>query len=310
MLPRRTFLGAAAAGLAAGQLRVAPRQIIDTHTHFYDPARPEGVPWPPKDDKILYRTVLPGEFVKLTKPFGVSGTIVVEASPWLEDNQWVLDVAKNHPAIVGVVGHLEPGQPEFPKHLERFVKNPLFRGIRLNRFKVTSIADGVGNPRFVADLKRMAAAGWEADVGSGPASLGDVVRLSDAAPDLRLVINHMPFDHPSGPHADSRFKAGMREVARRPQVFVKVSHVLRRRGETVPLEPAAYKAALDELWDIFGPDRLVYGSNWPVSDLLAPYGNIFGVVYDFFTAKGQEASDKYFWKNSIAAYLWTPRAAG
>jgi predicted TIM-barrel fold metal-dependent hydrolase len=299
----------AAAGLAAAQLSVTPREIIDTHTHFYDPARPEGVPWPPKDDKILYRTVLPGEFAKLAKPFGITGTIVVEASPWLEDNQWVLDLAKNHPVIVGVVGHLEPGQSEFPKHLERFAKDPLFRGIRLNRFKITSIAGGVRNPPFVADLKRMAAAGLAADVGSGPETLDEVVRLSDAVPDLRLVINHMPFDHPAGKRAGSAFKAGMREVARRPQVFVKVSLVLRRRGETVPLELVHYKPALEELWEIFGPDRLVYGSNWPVSDLLAPYGNVFGVVHGFFTAKGQEAADKYFWKNSVAAYRWRPRSA-
>src|SRR2546421_730543 len=68
-------------------------EIIDTHTHFYDPSRPQGAPWPGKSDKLLYRPVLPGEYKKLARPFGVVGAIVVEASPWLEDNQWLLDLA-------------------------------------------------------------------------------------------------------------------------------------------------------------------------------------------------------------------------
>src|SRR5438552_2260068 len=83
-------------------------RAIDAHTHFYDPHRPQGVPWPGKGDKLLYRTVLPPEFKQLTKKHHVQGTIVVEASPWLEDNQWLLDLAAKEPFIVGVVGRLDP----------------------------------------------------------------------------------------------------------------------------------------------------------------------------------------------------------
>ena len=55
----------------------APFPVVDTHTHFYDPTRPQGVPWPSKDDPLLYRSVLPKEFQALTKPFGVTGTVIV-----------------------------------------------------------------------------------------------------------------------------------------------------------------------------------------------------------------------------------------
>src|SRR5262245_55089403 len=94
---RRTFLKAAALASAGGIAGCATPSasdtaIIDTHTHFYDPTRPQGVPWPPKSDGLLYRPVYPDEFRKLAAPHGVSGTVVVEASPWLEDNQWVLDL--------------------------------------------------------------------------------------------------------------------------------------------------------------------------------------------------------------------------
>jgi L-fuconolactonase len=67
--------------------------IIDTHVHFYDPLRPGGVPWPPANDTLLYRPVLPEAYKKVTAGLSIKGVIEVEASPPLEDNQWVLDLA-------------------------------------------------------------------------------------------------------------------------------------------------------------------------------------------------------------------------
>ena len=104
--------------------------IIDTHTHFYNPFRPQGVPWPEKDDEILYRRALPEDYKALAVPEGVTGTVMVECSPWVEDNQWVLDLAAADPFVVGLVGHLEPDDPEFAVHLERFASDPVFVGIR------------------------------------------------------------------------------------------------------------------------------------------------------------------------------------
>ena len=128
---RRTFLSAAA-GVAAGDLGAAsgPIPIIDTHIHLFDPRRPEGVPWPEKDNKVLYQPALPDRFRRVTQGLGIVGAIEVECSPWLEDNEWVLDIAAHDTMIVGTVGDLVPGTPDFRKQLERFHRNPLFRGIR------------------------------------------------------------------------------------------------------------------------------------------------------------------------------------
>lgn len=67
--------------------------IIDTHTHFYDPSRPAGVPWPTEEGGPIYRTVLPEHHRSIAAPTGVVGTVVTAASAWLEDNQWLLDLA-------------------------------------------------------------------------------------------------------------------------------------------------------------------------------------------------------------------------
>ena len=293
---RRTFLAAAAGAAVLPAATVLPSTIIDTHAHFYDPSRPQGVPWPPKTETLLYRTVLPDEFVRVTKPFGVTGVIKVEASAWLEDNQWVLDLAAKNPVIVGSVGRLEPGTPDFRKNLARFHQNRLFRGIRLGK-----IQDG---PEFLADLKEMAGAGLELDAIGPPALLAQLVRLTDQVPNLRVVINHMPFDAPKDDGPRKEYQAALAELGKRPQVYSKVSGVVRSVDGRVPNDAAFYRPALDELWNTFGADRLIYGSNWPVSEKIAPYSTVFKVVREYFSSKGQAATDKYFWKNSKAAYRW------
>src|SRR5262245_59923013 len=185
---RRGFLGACAFGIAGATLRPpasllaadADQQpagpIIDTHTHFYDPTRPQGVPWPGKDDKLLYRTVLPKHFKAVAAPHGVTGTVVVEASPWIEDNQWLLDLAKDEPPLVGVVGRLTPGGDDFATNLKRFVKNPLFRGIRVSS---DDVKKGLGERRFLEDLRRLADSDLALDVNGGPDTPAEVARLAD-----------------------------------------------------------------------------------------------------------------------------------
>jgi predicted TIM-barrel fold metal-dependent hydrolase len=298
---RRSFL----AGLAslASAAKPPARRIIDTHTHFYDPTRPQGVPWPGKEESILYRPSLPDRFLKVAGPLGVTGTVVVEASPWIEDNQWVLDLAKDNPVIVGLVGHLKPGRPEFPAQLTRFIKNRLFLGIRVGGSAVVK-----GTEAFWSDMRRLAGANLELDVNGGPDMYRVLVRLADRVPDLRIVINHLPHDPPPDEAARVAAWSALRELGRRPHVYAKVSGVLRRVNGRVPDDVDFYRKALDELWEIFGPRRLVYASNWPVSDMLAPYATVLKVVREYFTQKGQDAVDRYFWKNSVEAYRWVQRS--
>lgn len=122
ILPVLVVLASAASATHGGDGEPELAPALDAHTHFYDPGRPQGVPWPGKEDKLLYRTVLPGDFKKLTKNHRVVSTIVVEASPWLEDNQWLLDLAARDPFVVGVVGHLDPGR-FLPSDSRRVVGN-------------------------------------------------------------------------------------------------------------------------------------------------------------------------------------------
>lgn len=289
---------------------IAPLPGIDTHIHLFDPTRPQGVPWPPKENKKLYLPALPERYRRVAAPFGIVGAIKVEASPWLEDNQWVLDIAAKDPMIVGVVGNIEPGTPDFKKNLARFGKNRLFRGIRYSTLWGRNFNAAVNRPEVIGDLKALAAANLSMDtVASGPGVLADLVRLSDMVPDLRFVIDHLPSLEPPGePSAFRRYEETLRELAKRPQITVKVSAVLRRVGGCVPTSSAFYKPRLDQIFDVFGEDRLMYGSDWPNSDNVGSYRDVFTVVRDYFTAKGPTVAEKYFWRNSVSVYQWIHRA--
>ena len=279
--------------------------IIDSHIHLFDPTRPQGVPWPAKDDKVLYRPALPARYRKIVRPFGITGAIVVECSPWVEDNQWVLDVAAKNKIIVGMVGNLEPGKREFRAQLDRFHRNPLFLGIRYGNLWDRNLAAELGNPAFVSGLKELAEAGLVLDTANQNAELiAAALRITDLVPNLRIVIDHLP----QFVERSAGIDASLRELGQRPKVYVKMSEVLRRVDGRVATDLNSYRANLDELFGIFGEDRVLFGSDWPNSDNWAPFSQIFGVVHEYFTAKGHAIAGKHFRRNSIAAYRWMPRS--
>ena len=278
--------------------------IIDAHTHFYDPTRPQGVPWPNPNDEFLYRTVLPEHYKEVAAPEGVTGTVVVEASEWVEDNAWVLDIAEREPFIVGVVGNLEPGSQGFGQNLDRFAASPLFLGIRLRG----SIVDQIADAAVAADLGKLAEKELAADLLTRPEHLPATAELAGRLPGLRIVVNHVAGVAIDGQDPDPVWVDGIRAVAERPNVFCKVSGLgSMTRQVPAPTDPAFYVPTLDVLWEAFGEDRLIYGSDWPVSARAMGYATVKKVVAEYFAAKGEEAAEKYFWRNSKAAYRWAER---
>ncbi|MFC1795363.1 amidohydrolase family protein [Planctomycetota bacterium] len=311
-ISRRRFLQYTGVSLAAGSVFAYPEStiaasasmpIIDTHTHFYDPTRPQGVPWPPRTDQLLFKPHLPKHFLALTEKYGVVGTVVVEASSLVQDNQWILDLAKENPVIVGFIGNLELGKPEFAGHLERFSANPIFRGLRLHGLTLTR---NLGNRVFKDDLRRLDDRQLTLDLVGDTQMLPAIWRLAKLVPDLRIVIDHLPFRKWDGDLTEAR--RGLTRIAELPNVYAKISNVVRRVDERIVEDPKFYRPVLDVLWELFGPDRAMFGSNWPVCGRIAPYASVVKVVAEYFSTKKQSDAEKFFRSNSQAAYQWKPRS--
>ena len=253
---------------------------------------------------MLYKTVLPEHFKAVAMPAGVTGAIIVEASEWIEDNQWILDLAAKEPFIKGFVGNLQPGTEGFAKDLDRFARNPLFRGIRPRGSRIKNREDAA----FFNDLAKLAEKDLELDLLITPPDLPDAVALIRRLPQLRVVINHVANVLIDGKAPNPAWVEGMQRAAENPRVYCKVSGLASAtRKIPAPKDTAFYAPTLDVLWAAFGEDRLVYGSDWPVCSRFAEYPDVLRVVKEYFGAKGKGASEKYFWKNAKAAYKWVDR---
>ena len=308
---RRAFMcsaTAAAAALGGGCLSAGsagvgrPAKVIDTHVHFFDPARPQGVPWPPKTDARLYRRTLPEDYRRLAVPQAADGVVVVEASPWVEDNQWVLDLAAREPLIVGLVGNLPLGTEPCSGHLKRFAANPVFKGVRIRDGNFAALVE---DRAFLRDMGEVAERGLCFDVHSPPAWVEQTERLSRAVPGLRLIVNHVANAPVTGGPPPDAWRRLMAALAARPHVFMKVSGLVEgtgRKAGDASADVELYRPVLDALWQTFGADRLLYGSNWPVSGRNAPLETVQKIALAFFAEKGQDALDKVFWRNACEAY--------
>jgi predicted TIM-barrel fold metal-dependent hydrolase len=306
----RTTVFAAAAKLAAAREDEMP--IIDTHLHLYDPTRPQGVPYPPGPNPPQQ---LPHHYGEDVTPLGIVGGIKVEASPWVEDNLWVLETIQDAPIIVGMIGDLDPTKPEFREYLERYHRNKLFLGIRYgNVWPGHDLVAAVQKPEFIENMKVFAQTGLTLEVANPRFDLMEAtVRLTDKVPELRVVVGHLQaLPLPSDPQVMRSYYNDLRELRAR-KAYAKISGLPRSANGLQQTDPAVYKPMLDFIWQIFGADFIVFGAGWsrmPVtpSPIERMKTNI-AIMQSYFMEKGRPAAEKFFWKNSIPAFRWVKRGA-
>ena len=285
--------------------------VIDTHIHLYDPKRPGGIPWPEKTNSILYRPSLPPRYRRISEPFGIVGAVAIECSPRNTDNEWLLRMARNNNLIVGIIGDLDPSLPEFSQQLDRLREDPLFFGIRYGNLWGRDLKSRLKEASFVDNLKLLARHQLLLESANPDTALiASLLQLTALVPNLQIILDHLPQAVPSKePLARETYLSDLRALSQRANVFVKGSEVLRRIDGTVPIDLSNYRAWLDEIWDIFGEDRLIFGSDWPNSDQMATFADTFNIIQKYLLLRGSTAAEKFFWRNSIQAYGWKPRNA-
>jgi L-fuconolactonase len=313
MMQRRDFLAGAAAtalsaGIAEAAASLADIPIIDTHVHLFDSRRPQGVPYAgsPEWAKEKNGVALPSTYRGYAVPLGIVGAIELEASPWIEDNLWVLEQEHTDPLFVGTVGDLEPEKPDFADEFARFRKDPLFLGIRCGNIWNRDVTKQVNDPKFIDGLRRIADADMVMDSANPTVELMQaMLKINDKIPKLRIVLDHIPSFDPT-PAEQAGYDAVLKEIHGRPTIYAKLSEIDHRTMKARGL--AAHKARMDQLMESFGEDRVVFGSDWPNSWGTATPAEIVAIARAYFATRSRAAAEKYFWKNSLAAYKWKKRA--
>jgi predicted TIM-barrel fold metal-dependent hydrolase len=285
--------------------------IIDAHIHLFDGTRPQGATYM---GSAAYReqskTSLPRLYAPLARPSGIVGAIVVESSSWVEDNLWYLEVAQTDPIIVAVSGRLDPYTPEFGELLGRYRKNPLYRAIRASRFYTNASGKVTLDQVALENLKLLAQADLAQDTANPSIPLMTAnVRLADAIPTLRIIMDHLPAFDPT-PENRATYETLIKEMAARPNIFVKLSAVYHPRTDTrqVVDDYAFLRDRLDYLYGMFGEDRVIFGTDYPNSYGVATISEEVGLMKKFFATKTRAQAEKYFWRNAAHVYKFVKRA--
>lgn len=309
MLNRRAFilsqtamLWSAEKSLKAAESPNAPIDVIDCHTHFYDPSRPQGVPWPSKSS-ALYRTVLPADLRALRKFQPLRGTVIVEASQWIEDNDWLLELAESDPFVVGIVGRLPLGTEEFKGHLKKYSTHPKYRGIRMSAANVAAVLEtGVLN-----DFESLSDHDCSLDINGNFESLNVAAALAKRVPSLRIIVNHIGNVKINASVPPQEWQTAVRNASQQENVFCKISGLVEGaalNGGKAPESLSVYEPYLDVVWNAFGDRRVIYGSNWPVSESAAEYETLQKIAIRYAAAKGNESARRFCSVNAKTAYKW------
>lgn len=286
---------------ACAPARAADQEIIDCHVHLWTLSRPDGVGWIKKDDKILYRDFLPGDHEPVAKANGVGGVVIVQAGQSIPDNQWNLDItAANKKLYRGLVGNLSRviGTEEFAPLFRKLCEDPRYLGYRLSGRYQEKLEDA-----FHRDLELTASAGKSVDFLVDAYSLKDVDVIARRVPKLRIILDHIGNIRLDGKPLDPDWVEDFRAVAKNPNVFCKVSALFGRvADQPAPEDVAFYTPVLDLAFECFGEDRLVFGSDWPVSMTTGDYASVLKLTHAYFDPKGAEVCGKLFHDNAVEFY--------
>lgn len=271
---------------------------IDAHQHFwrYNATRDT---WITDEMSVLKRDFLPQELPPELAAAGIDASIAVQADQSEAETMFLLELANANPRIAGVVGWVDLRSPCLPERLEHFSHFPKLRGFR-------HIAQSEPDDRFlagdkfvngIAQLRRFA---FTYDILVYPRQLPAAIDLASRLPDQLFVLDHL---------AKPEIKSGetepwaqhIRHLSQNKNVFCKVSGLI-TEADLQHWKPQDFRAYLDVVFEAFGPDRLLFGSDWPVCLLAASYQQVVEIVTDYLQGFAESDKDKVFGGNAIRFY--------
>ncbi|MGW8179917.1 MAG: amidohydrolase family protein, partial [bacterium] len=243
---------------------------IDSHQHFWQLSRFH-YPWLAGAGEVLKRDFLPADLEPLLEAAGVNKTVLVQAHQSVEETIWLLDLAKQNEFIAGVVGWVDLNDCRVGDTLDRLCAEPYFKGVR-HVWHDEPNEDWIMQPQVIRGLRELADREIPYDFLTFPSHLKYIPRVLEEVPQLRSVVDHIS-KPPIASGELEPWRQDLRLISSHPGVHCKVSGMVTEadhsKWKVQDLEP--YVGAVVE---IFGPERLMFGSDWPVCLLAASYGQV------------------------------------
>lgn len=261
---------------------------IDAHQHFWQYSPTEHV-WMTEEMAAIRRNFLPPDLKPLLDRLGFDGCVAVQARQNLEETRWLLELAAQFDFIRGVVGWVDLRSPELAAQLARLAGQKKLVGVR-------HIVQDEPDDNFMLrdDFRRgiaqLAQFDLAYDVLVYPRQLPAAIRLVDEFPGQRFVLDHI-----AKPLIAKRtmepWATDLRHLARAPNLYCKLSGMV-TEALWQKWKPGDFRPYLDVVFEAFGPDRLMIGSDWPVCTLSASYESALDIVLEYirqFSAAHQQA---------------------
>ena len=253
---------------------------IDAHQHFwrYD-ATEYG--WIGAGMEVLGRDYLPEDLEPSLAAEGLAGSVAVQARQTPAETAFLLDLARRHPRVLGVVGWLDLRADDVTAQLDALAGEPYLVGLR-------HVVQDEPDERFLLredflrGVRALAGRDLVYDVLIYPRQLPAALEFVERCPEVPLVLDHAakPPIRSTGAAPDRRWAEALEALGLFPNLTCKVSGLV-TEGDWGAWTPADIEPHLDTVLEAFGPERLLFGSDWPVCLLAADYGRVASLVHDW-----------------------------
>jgi L-fuconolactonase len=270
---------------------------IDAHQHFwyYDPFRDQ---WIDESMAILKRDFLPAELKPLLAENDFGGCVAVQADQSEAETDFLLKLADKHDFIKGVVGWVDLCSSDIAKRLIHFARFPRLKGFR--HIVQAEPDDFLLREDFKAGIRALAAHGFTYDLLVYPKQLQDAVELVQQFPDQPFVLDHM--GKPLMKEGKIRdWEDNIRRLAQASNVYCKVSGLV-TEAACRQWEEKDFHPYLDVVFDVFGVERLMIGSNWPVCLLSADYQQAISIINHYLAPFSAAERGKVLGENAVKFY--------
>jgi L-fuconolactonase len=268
---------------------------IDSHQHYWQLQRFD-YGWIPRDNAVLNRDYVPADLWPQMQAAGVERSVFVHASWGPEEVAWMLELSAQYPYIAGVVGSLDLLQPDIDETLARFTRHPRFKGVRVHLPAAEQDRAGMD-----AGLHAVVRHNLSCDILLNPAHLPQVMQTLARHPDVRFVLDHLACSRVT-PGGQAAFKAALQLLAYLPNANMKLSGYL--TSSQPALKSLAQTEALnmlqpyiDAALEVFGPQRLMFGSDWPVCTQQGTYAGAVSLLKSA-TANLSESEQSAIWSGT------------
>ncbi len=271
--------------------------LVDAHQHFwrFDPVRDS---WITPEMAVLRRDYLPPELLSLMRENGVGGTVAVQADQSENETRFLLEIADEHPSVLGVVGWVDLLSSQVVERLEHFSQHARFRGVR--HVAQAEPHDFLRRPEVIRGIGELRRFGLTYDVLVYPHQLPAALHLVQELPEQPFVVDHLA----KPLIAEGRLEpwaSQMMEMGRCANAWCKVSGLV-TEADWTGWQREDFRPYLDLVLEAFGPDRLMFGSDWPVCLLAAEYKEVVDLAEDFFSQLSTEERARIFGVNAMDFY--------